>query len=415
MLPNLDFIKTLVNGLWFKIQGLNARVAELVAKVHDPDYAAKEGEAGYIKNKPVLIGRPGEGEGSEMFNRSRNASGKYSHAEGENTTTNGNASHAEGHNSVTVGSASHAEGYRTTAWDDYAHSEGCGTTAIGQSQHVCGEYNVLDGDLGGEGALGRRGKYVIIVGNGARATLPSNAHTLDWDGNAWFAGNVYVGSTSGTDKDEGSKKLATEEYVNNAVTNGGSSGGSGVGAAGTGQNAEVFNGVPAENATGDYSHAEGSYTIASNDFAHAEGQETTASGRASHAEGNTTVASEMYSHSEGLLTTASGIVSHAEGSQTVASGAYTHSEGQGTIAASDGQHVQGKYNVEDAVYKYAHIVGNGSSDTDRSNAHTLDWNGNAWFAGSVEGTALILTSPGGKRFRITVDDAGSLQSAEVTG
>lgn len=136
-------------------------------------------------------------------------------------------------------------------------------------------------------------------------------------------------------------------------------------------------------ASGDYSHAEGSYTIASNDFAHAEGQETTASGRASHAEGNTTVASEMYSHAEGLITTASGIVSHAEGFQTIASGAYTHSEGQGTIAASSGQHVQGKYNVEDAVYKYAHIVGNGSSDTDRSNAHTLDWNGNAWFAGNV--------------------------------
>ena len=40
-----------------------------------------------------------------------------------------------------------------------------------------------------------------------------NAHTLDWDGNSWFAGDVYVHSTSGTNKDAGSKKLATEEYV----------------------------------------------------------------------------------------------------------------------------------------------------------------------------------------------------------
>lgn len=44
----------------------------------------------------------------------------------------------------------------------------------------------------------------------------SNAHTLDWSGNAWFAGDVYVGSTSGTNKDAGSKKLATEVPVTTA-------------------------------------------------------------------------------------------------------------------------------------------------------------------------------------------------------
>ena len=54
--------------------------------------------------------------------------------------------------------------------------------------------------------------YAHIVGNGTPST-PSNAHTLDWSGNAWFQGDVYTGSTSGTNKDEGSKKLATEEYV----------------------------------------------------------------------------------------------------------------------------------------------------------------------------------------------------------
>ncbi len=60
---------------------------------------------------------------------------------------------------------------------------------------------------------GREGPYVHIVGNGTDDENRSNAHTLDWDGNAWYAGNVYVGSNSGTNKDDGSKKLATEEYV----------------------------------------------------------------------------------------------------------------------------------------------------------------------------------------------------------
>ena len=38
---------------------------------------------------------------------------------------------------------------------------------------------------------------------------------------------------------------------------------------------------------------------------------------------------------------------------------------------------------------YAHIVGNGTSDTARSNAHTLDWNGVGWFQGGLQvgGTA----------------------------
>ena len=52
-----------------------------------------------------------------------------------------------------------------------------------------------------------------IVGNGMSNTKRSNAHTLDWEGNAWYSGDVYVGSTSGTNRDEGSKKLATVEEV----------------------------------------------------------------------------------------------------------------------------------------------------------------------------------------------------------
>ena len=60
-------------------------------------------------------------------------------------------------------------------------------------------------------------EYAHIIGNGTSDTERSNAHTLDWEGNAWYSGDVYVGSTSGTNKDEGSKKLATEEYVDELV------------------------------------------------------------------------------------------------------------------------------------------------------------------------------------------------------
>lgn len=118
-----------------------------------------------------------------------------------------------------------------------------------------------------------------------------------------------------------------------------------------------------------------------------EGWGTTASAEGAHAEGYESIASGHGSHAEGR-STASGDKSHAEGYFSVASGDYSHSEGFRTIAKGDNQHVQGKYNIEDTGNKYAHIVGNGYYDSDnstdiRSNAHTLDWDGNAWFAGDV--------------------------------
>ena len=158
-------------------------------------------------------------------------------------------------------------------------------------------------------------------------------------------------------------------------------------------------------ASGDCSHAEGNSTQASGDCSHAEGWSSKASGYSSHAEGwssnasgdygshaegnNTTASGSYGSHAEGNSTQASGNYgSHAEGNSTQASGESSHAEGNNTKASSKYQHVQGKYNIEDNDNKYAHIVGNGAGDAKRSNAHTLDWQGNAWYSGklSQEGT-----------------------------
>lgn len=110
-------------------------------------------------------------------------------------------------------------------------------------------------------------------------------------------------------------------------------------------------------------------------------------GAGSSAIGYDVEASGDCSHAEGSKTTASGYCSHAEGNSTEASGNCSHAEGDSTIASSQNQHVQGKYNIEDLNGTYAHIVGNGE-DGKNSNAHTLDWQGNAWYSGklSQEGT-----------------------------
>lgn len=104
-------------------------------------------------------------------------------------------------------------------------------------------------------------------------------------------------------------------------------------------------------------------------------------GEDAQAFGSKTIASGWCSYSEGYDTEASGTFSHAEGGYTTASGRSAHAEGESTTASGENQHVQGKYNIADTIS--AHIVGNGSGSSNRSNAHTLDWNGNAWFAGDI--------------------------------
>lgn len=75
----------------------------------------------------------------------------------------------------------------------------------------------------------------------------------------------------------------------------------------------------------------------------------------------------------------------ALGANVEASGVNSHAEGFGTVASAKYQHVQGKYNVEDTEGRYAHIVG-GGNDAERRNIHTLDWEGNAEYAGDVIAT-----------------------------
>lgn len=131
----------------------------------------------------------------------------------------------------------------------------------------------------------------------------------------------------------------------------------------------------------EYSFAEGYNTAATAQYSHAEGYNTTA-GYAAHAEGYNASATAQCSHAEGWYTVANAQCSHAEGDGSAALGEYSHAEGERTSAASASQHVQGRYNIKDSSGVYAHIVGNGTS-TAKSNAHTLDWDGNAWFAGDV--------------------------------
>lgn len=293
--------------------------------------------------------------------------------EGTDTIESGENAHAEGYKSIAVGVNAHAEGKETIASGDNAHAEGYKTIAYGMGSHAEGEQSSAYG---------------------------SGSHTEGYQ----------------TRSGEDAAYAHAEGYQTEAVEQAAHAEGYQSKAMGTASHAEGWN----TEASGFASHAEGENTVADNDYTHAEGMGSKATGNYSHAEGDGTLASGEASHAEGQGTTASGDCSHAEGGDsTQASGYYshaegcftkatndaTHSEGEGTIASGYAQHVQGRWNVEDTEDQYAHIVGNGNS-VNRSNAHTLDWDGNAWYAGTVEGKALILQSSGGSRFMICVDDNG---------
>ena len=135
-------------------------------------------------------------------------------------------------------------------------------------------------------------------------------------------------------------------------------------------------------ASGKYSHAEGYNTTAPSTNSHAEGASTSASGGTSHAEGNYTNASGLQSHAEGYYTIASGYSSHAEGTNTSASGDHSHAEGYYTNASNFNSHAGGHYNaVMTTGGDYtnttgtAFVIGNGTSNTARSNAFSIQFNG----------------------------------------
>ena len=272
------------------------------------------------------------------------ASGSGSHAEGGSTTASGNCSHAEGDSTTVSGNASHAEGKYTTASGDSSHTEGSYTIAKNRSQHVFGEYNIADPST--EQSF-TRGNYVEIVGKGTSSGARSNARTLDWSGNEVLAGNLTIG---GTITANGQQILPQVQSDWNQTTS---------------TESDYIKNKPVIKA------GQGVNSIVEGDLT-----ENSSAGN--------------YSHTEGVGTTANGIAAHTEGVGTTASGDVSHAEGNETIANHKCQHVFGEFNeldpnvaASDARGNYVEIVGRGTDVNTRSNARTLDWDGNEVLTGTL--------------------------------
>lgn len=284
---------------------------------------------------------------SDIGRKTPGASGRASHAENYATIAEGDNSHAEGDRSCASGVASHSEGSLSAATGDYAHVEGNNTRASGSSSHAEGSNTVSSGYVS-------HAEGVRTTASGQNGSHSEGSNTTA-SGIASHAEGYRTSAGGGHSHAEGSDTFAS----------------------------------------GTDSHAEGCHTQSTQSFAHAEGNYTQAMAMAAHAEGANTTASATNAHAEGSYSVASGNCAHAEGSGSNASGSFSHAEGNSTIANHAAQHVFGEYNIADTSTALAstrgtfiEIVGNGTynsatTEAIRSNARTLDWDGNEKLAGSI--------------------------------
>lgn len=98
----------------------------------------------------------------------------------------------------TSGAYNVARGYACEARGRYTIADGSHGNVSGRPQETFGQFNVPDDTQ----------KYMAIGGNGTDNEHRSNAYMLDYDGNAYFSGNVKIGGTPTNDND-----AATKAYV----------------------------------------------------------------------------------------------------------------------------------------------------------------------------------------------------------
>ena len=170
----------------------------------------------------LTVGNSDIGDNSEIFNTYNGdyknvASGKYSHAEGEDTTASSNYSHAEGYGTTASGECSHAEGYGTTASGHSSHAEGYCTIASGDYSHTQNYYTIAD--YNSMTAIGnynisntneqvnKKKNKLFVVGNGTKLKR-QDAFIITDNGDVFVSGNVFV-------KGNVKKSIGNNNWVSN--------------------------------------------------------------------------------------------------------------------------------------------------------------------------------------------------------
>lgn len=142
--------------------------------------------------------------------------------------------------------------------------------------------------------------------------------------------------------------------------------------------------IPILAGSGNNSAYGGGATAPSKATAFAFGISAEANGINSIALGANSKANSMHSISLGLSSSTTGIRSIAIGYAASTSGTDAIAIGSGVLANGAKQMALGCYNIADTSSTYCLIVGNGTADDARSNAMTVDYNGNLDVTGNIK-------------------------------
>ena len=138
-------------------------------------------------------------------------------------------------------------------------------------------------------------------------------------------------------------------------------------------------------ASGPVSIAVGGVNQSSQTYSIAIGASNIVTGPCSVAMGDSNKASDFSSVAMGYKNSTSGQCSIAMGRDNAASGEHSVSIGTGLIAVGDYQTALGKFNIDETELDIRNlfVLGNGTDATNRSNAMTVDWNGNLGLSGGI--------------------------------
>lgn len=304
--------------------------------------------------------------------------GNFAHAEGFNTNAGGDFSHAEGQSSNAPATGAHAEGGLTLAFGQFSHAEGYESKANGNTSHAEGYYCNANGDY-------------------------SHAEGSNCVANGYYShAEGYYCQAQGT--------LSHAEGSNNM-------------AIGQASHVEGF----FCHAEGDFSHAQGYQCYATGIYSHVEGSFNTSSGEGAHAEGNNNIASGYASHAQGFYTSSTGTGSHCGGV-----GYHNLTDipllAIGIAAFNHSANNEFQINGHGALANYSAILGgcNGNipSSSQRSvllggeNMKATPGTNDTVFAPRYEsllaGEGIVMVSPDGTRFKLTISNAGAIQITNLT-
>ncbi len=350
-----------------------------------------------------------EGSGSYAY-------GGITHVEGAGNISTGSNAHVEGSGNRNLSFSSHTEGSGNYNYGPQSHVEGAGNTLSGEEGHVEGAGNNAHGpknhvECGGNTVFGlgshAEGKHNIVVGFGHHAegwlnSIGTSSSVNYFSPNTTYEENdiVAVDALFNNYNEENSNFLYRCKDAPGQIQ--------------SGEGVEIITPTQWNNST---AYSAGSvvyvqlnwypcYLIFYCSSAVEAGMNPLTNGKNYWSSISSYLSPIQGTSSAGyyLLTipTSSSLkVAKVAANVTiepmwepVATNLSAHVEGYKNIALGNYQHVQGKYNTPDA--QKAFIIGNGSETEGvitRSNAMTVDWNGNMALAGDITpGTSLNTTA-----------------------